>query len=253
MKTIKNAALVLGTFLLLAPQAGAEGFFDLYGGVSKFNSFDATSSQTQVPASNPAEINQDFPNSQILDSYVAGFRVGNTWKTERVNFSLGYDNSFYNVGATAIDSAHGWIFAQNGGGSGTYWKDSLGGLVWQPGVDFMVGVPLRYFRLYAGYGLITPIMFYNYTAFDKTSNTFTTGATGSSGAIGQHFLIGGRWFITKRLNLLVEDRIQSLFTPLVIKTGVENQQHNTYVNSSFTFKDLPANQLLVGVGFAWGD
>jgi hypothetical protein len=253
MKTLKNAALVLGICLFSLPQARASAFLDTYGGFSKFSSFDATQSTVRTPATVPAEANSDYPNSQSLDSYVAGFRAGNTWKTEHVNLSLAYDNSFYNVGATPIDAHNGWVFAGNGGGTGTIWKDSLGGLVWQPGVDFLVGVPLRYFRAYVGYGLIVPVMFYNYTTYDKSAGTYTTGQTGTSGAIGHHFLFGGRWFITKHLNLMIEDRIQSLFTPLVIKDSVYSPNTKQFYNSSFTFMNLPANQLLVGIGFAWGD
>ncbi len=250
MKTLKNAALVLGISLLLAPVVRAEGFVDVYGGVSKFGSFDATNSVKTSP-SYATETNSDYPNSQALDSYVAGFRVGATKKWERFNLSLAYDNSFYNVGATPIDANRGYVTAFNGQGSGTYWRDSLGGLVWQPGVDLIAGVPLKYFRLYAGYGLIMPVMFYNYTAIDRNANTVTYNSTGASGSIGGHFIIGGRWFITKRLNLMVEDRIQSLYTPLVIKNSVRGANGVAY-DSSFTFKDLPANQFLVGVGFAWG-
>jgi hypothetical protein len=79
----------------------------------------------------------------------------------------------------------------------------------------------------------------------------TYNKTGASGAIGGHFLIGGRWFITKRLNLMVEDRFQSLYTPMVIKNSAR-AANGTLFDSSVTFKDLPANQFLVGVGFAFG-
>lgn len=255
MKNLKVAALVLGIGLLVSPRAGAEGFVDMYGGVSKFGTFDSDTSEVNFNGSGSplgGEVNTDFSNSQALDSYVAGFRVGNTWKLERVNFSLAYDNSFYNVGATPINSTNGEILASNGQNGGTFWKDSVGGVVWQPGADFLVGVPLKYFRAYAGYGLIFPIMFYNYTAFNRSQNTLTYDSLGASGAVGGQFLLGGRWFITKRLNLMVEDRIQSLYSPLVIKTTVENNARTEFFDTSYTFKNLPANQFLIGVGFAWG-
>ena len=255
MKTLKTAALALVIFLAALPQTRAEGFFDLYGGFAKFSGTDATSSNVNrtpgVTQPGP-EQNSDYPQTQILDSYDAGFRVGNTWKSDHVNISLAYDNSFYNVGALAATSASGYVFAANGGGTGTYWKDAQGGLVVQPGVQVLLGVPLRYARAYVGYGLVVPLMFYNYDSYDVSSNSLKPQQTGTSGALGQNFIFGGRWFITKRLNLMVEDRIQTLLTPMVIKTSVYSPNDHNFFDSSFTMKKLNANQLLIGIGFTWG-
>ena len=135
---------------------------------------------------------------------------------------------------------------------GTYWKDVQGGLVIQPGIQMLVGVPLRYARAYVGYGLVVPIMFYNYDSYDPITKIVTPHKLGTSGAVGQNLIIGGRWFITKRLNLMIEDRVQTLFTPMVIKNSYYVPDGKYFVDSSFTMKALNANQLLIGLGFTWG-
>ena len=255
MKTLKIAALVLGIGLILAPQVRAEGFFDLYGGYSKFSNLDATESYvpfdaagTAVTGVNGGEHNTDYASTKVLDSFAAGFRIGGTAKTEHINFSLAFDNSFYSVGA--IPNGNIGLTA-NKDLSTLYAQDAQGGLVWQPGVQFLVGLPLRYFRAYAGYGLVFPLMFYNYASQDL-SGTVTPNSMGVSGAVGGDFIFGGRWLITKHLNLMIEDRVQTLYTPLVIKNSYVDPATGTFYNSSFTYKTLNANQLLIGIGYAWG-
>jgi hypothetical protein len=251
MKILNIAALALGIMLLGLAQVRAEGFLDLYGGFAKFSGTDMTQSYVIHPPGTTQQ-NFDYPDSKILDSYDAGFRVGNTWKGEHLNFSIAYDNSFYNVGALPGTSSNLFLFPASGGALGTYWKDAQGGLVIQPGIQALLGIPLRYARAYVGVGLVTPIMFYNYDSYDPLTNTLKAHQLGTSGAIGDNFIIGGRWFITKRLNLMIEDRIQTLFTPMVIKNSYYVPDGNYFVDSTVTMKTLNANQLLIGLGFTWG-
>lgn len=255
MKTLKTAALLLGTCLLLAPPAPAGGFLDVYGGFSKFGDFNGTSSFVYPQTANPTEHNFAYPGSKVLDSYAAGFRVGGISQSPRVNYALAYDMEFYGVNALVggnLESPH------NSSLSHLVYEPE-GGMVVQPGIQFLLGLPLRYVRAYAGYGLIFPIMFYDYSSFDAHGNTITVGKSGTSGSVGHQFVLGGRWIISKRFNLLVEDRIQQLFTPLVIKDSFYDKNNvvgngsNLFYDSSFTFKNLKANQVLIGLGFAWGN
>ena len=127
----------------------------------------------------------------------------------------------------------------------------------QPGADLIIGIPLKFIRLYGGAGLCVPLMFYNYTGQDKISGTTSPNSIGTSGALGYNTFLGFRWLITNRFNIFLEDRFTNLLTPLVIKNSAignsASSQGAGYYNSSITFKSLNSNRIIAGVGFAWGD
>ena len=267
MKTLKTAALVLGISLFALPQLQAEGFVDVYGGFGRFSDLDVTRSwvgfdqNTTPPTEFAGSLDTIYPNSKALDSYSAGFRVGGLMKMAwGTTLAFAFDSQFYNVGVTPSGAEHTVPYPffpaqREGTPDETYREYSQGGFVWQPGAQIIFGIPLRYIRGYVGYGLMFPVMFYKYSALDMTTGYITPNTLGVSGAVGNQFIFGGRWLITKRLNIFVEDRIQMLFTPMVIKNsyGTDiNKTNPNFIDSSVTFKNLKANHLLLGMGFSFG-
>jgi hypothetical protein len=222
--------------LLSAAPAAAEGFFDLFLGGATFAPVSMNESYLS-PQHIP--VNGAYGNKNIDPNVAGGLRVGGIHKWER--FSLG--------GAFVMDMYEAKAKFPAGVTA------EQGGFVLQPGADLIAGIPLRFIRLYGGIGLCTPIMFYNYTGYDRTSNTYSPNSVGASGALGYNTFLGLRWLITNHINIFLEDRFTDLLTPLVIKNSAlagSGPQGAGYYDSSITFKSLNSNRIVAGVGFAWG-
>jgi hypothetical protein len=236
MKIFKIAILVLLATVAGSVQSRATPFLDLYGGTASFG--DVKTTQTGVGDNN---------NTKILNSYIFGLRAGSITQGDLLSFAIAFDNSFYRVNAARSEKTNNTALDT------TYTDDMQGGLVWQPGVQVIAGVPLRHVRLYAGAGLIMPIVMYNYTAYDPTTDNAPYSTSGMSATLGGQFLFGGRWLITKKLNLFVEDRVQKIFSPLAIKNSYGDTNNMVFHDETFTFQDLNSNQIVFGMGYAWGN
>ena len=251
MKKLSFVALVLGLSMFALPQAKATPFLDLYGGNAGFSNTKTTDDTEGFAA-------VDYPNSTILNSYVFGLRAGSIKQYDNFSLAIAFDNQFYNVKISPTNSTGAYLFPSNNTDVTTYWDDRQGGFVWQPGVELLAGVPLRHVRLYGGVGLIFPMMFYSFSGQD-VDGTIMNNPAGMTMSTGGEVIVGGRWIISKRLNLFVEQRWQKLFSPMVIKNSyswadsASADVPSYHRDSSFTIDDLQSSRLLIGMGFAWGE
>ena len=232
------AWLVLG--MVFSDPAGAEGFVDIFGGNTTFSAANTNESVYQVNAA--TQYNYASQNNSIPNSATGGFRIGGLHKWD--HFSLGGAFVLEDYSAMAD-----YPYPTNPSFSASL-KNQQGGNVLQPGADLMIGVPLKFVRLYGGFGLTTPIMFYNYTSYDRAANTIDPNASGSSMALGYNLFIGARWLISDHFNMFIEDRFSSLLTSMVVKNSFYNSTYG-YYNSSFTYNNLDANRIVFGLGYAW--
>lgn len=226
------AWLVLG--MVFSDPAAAEGFVDIFGGNTTFSPASVHEADNTY--------NYGTVNANMQNSATGGFRIGAMHKWDKFSLGGAFVLEDYSANANYSYPTNSLLSANR--------TNSQGGNVLQPGADLMVGVPLKFVRLYGGFGLTTPIMFYNYTAYDQASNTVTPNTGGASMALGYNLFIGARWLITNHFNMFVEDRFSSLLTSMTIKNSFYNSTYG-YYNSSFTYNNLDANRVVIGLGYAW--
>ena len=244
-KTLR-CILMISLIFAAVRSASAETFFDMYMGGATFSPVNTTESQVRVLGNNTvsAQSSNALDNVNVKSSIAGGLRIGGMHKWERFSLGGAFVTDFYSAKAKAAYPV--------GPGYSSLTTAQQGGFVLQPGGDLIVGIPLRFIRLYGGAGLCVPMMFYDYTSFDNAASpfTYTPHSTGVSGALGYNAFFGGRWLISNRFNIFLEDRFTNLFTPLTIKNSFYSAATGGW-NSSFTFKTLNSNRIVAGVGFAW--
>ena len=239
--TMKSAPRVLCLFLsvgVFAVPAYADGFIDVFGGNAILSQENVNESAFS-DKSNTQQATQYLDNVKMFNSPTGGFRIGGMHKWD--HFSLGGAFVLEDYSAKAgVSYPAGWAEQ----------KYPQGGDVLQPGGDLILGIPLRFFRLYGGAGLTAPMMFYDYTSYNAQSNTINPNTTGVSMALGYNLFMGARWLISDHFNMFIEDRFSSLFTPMVIKNSFYDAANGFY-NASFTLDNLDANRIVVGLGYSW--
>ena len=239
----KIVAIVLLAAAAAVP-ASAEGILDIYGGSMNFlptstlNNTDNCSGGgcTPVAGLQWAELTGVHQKA----SATGGFRIGGLTKAE--HFSYG---AAFNMQAYGVKEQESYYV----GAPATSSRSNPGGTVVQPGGDFILGIPLRFLRLYGGAGLNIPIMFYNYQTYDKSTNTTGTGV-GSSATLGYDFFFGGRFLLTEHFNLFLEDRFSGILMPIAAKDSVL-AANGTVNNSTLVINSLNSNAIVGGIGFAW--
>ena len=251
MKLTLRYALLASLIFSGAAPAGAEGFVDVFAGAATFAPVDVTESRVQIAY--PVEHNQSANNISIANSPAGGLRIGGIHKWDHFSLGGAFVMDFYSVKANFQYPTSSEIASIPS--KSFYATPQQGGTIWQPGGDFIVGIPLRFIRLYGGVGLSVPIMFYKYTSYDANANTYSPDAMGSSAALAYNSFLGARWLISNNFNIFLEDRFTDLFTPLVIKNSYYSDPSHGNLgieDSSFTLKSLHSNRVVFGVGFAWG-
>lgn len=237
---MKNLSLCLALFLsvLLSSSAAAEGIFDVFGGNAIMPLENVNESVYQDKTGNQYATSY-LDNVKMFNSPTGGFRVGGMHKWD--HFSLGGAFTLEDYSAKAgVDYPAGWVQQ----------RYPQGGNILQPAADLIMGIPLKFFRLYGGAGLTTPIMFYDYTGYDRSTNTIDPNSTGSSMSVGYNLFFGLRWLLTGRFNMFIEDRFSGLFSPMTIKNSFYDPANGFY-DSSFTFNNIKSNRVVMGLGFQW--
>ena len=240
MKKILALALVMAA---AATAASAEGILDIYGGSMNFlptstlNNADLCGGGSCTPVSGLQW--SELTGVHQKASATGGFRVGGLTKTD--HFSYG---AAFNLQAYGVKEQESYYTT----GPSSY-RSNLGGTVLQPGGDLILGIPLRFLRLYGGAGLNMPIMFYDYQTYDKSTNSTSQGV-GSSATLGYDFFFGGRILLTEHFNLFLEDRFSGIFMPIAAKDSVL-ASNGEVTNGTLVINSLNANAIVGGIGFAW--
>ncbi len=125
-----------------------------------------------------------------------------------------------------------------------------GGYVLQPSGDFIIGAPLKFFRVYGEAGLTLPTLFYNYESHGYNGASY---GTGSSMSLGGELAVGARFNITTHMYAFAEDRYSGIFLPFGIKASPQSGSGVDVLDSTLTIKSLNVNHAVVGVGFRWGN
>lgn len=236
----KIVAIVLLAAAAAVP-ASAEGILDIYGGGINFlpTSVLQNTDHCTGGGCTPGGLQwAELTNVHQLSGATAGIRIGGLTKTDHFSYGAAFNLQAYGV-------KEQMYFYDN---SPT--RSFPGGTVLQPGGDLIVGVPLRFVRLYGGAGLNIPIMFYNYEAFSASQNTMGP-AVGTSATVGYDLFFGGRFLLTEHFNLFLEDRFSGIFMPITAKDSVVNNTGTGVTNGTLVINSLNSNAIVGGIGFAW--
>jgi len=230
---------------LAASSASAEGFVDVYGGSMNFL---PTSTLQNVTNCSGGPCTTELINgSQWAElvgvhqqsSATGGIRVGSLRKADYFSYGAAFNLQSYGVKEQEYfyDPSHG------------AYRSNPGGTVVQPGVDAIVGIPVRFLRLYGGAGLNVPIMFYDYQAVNSAGTT-TNSNVGASATMGYDLFFGARWLVTNNVNFFLEDRFGGIFMPIAIKDSVRAAD-GSVDNGTLVINSLNSNAIVAGIGFAW--
>ncbi len=229
--------------LFAAISASAEGFVDVYGGSMNFlptsvlqnvtNCTGAGCTTVPLNGSQWAELTSVHQKS----SPTGGVRIGALRKTDYFSYGAAFNLQSYGVKEQVFYTAD------------TGSRSNPGGTVVQPGGDLIVGIPVRFLRLYGGAGLNIPIMFYDYQAVSASGST-TNSNIGASATLGYDLFFGARWLVTNNFNLFLEDRFSGIFMPIAVKDSVL-AANGSVDNGTLVINSLNSNAIVAGIGFAW--